>query len=131
VSQRQIFDKTIQANQLNVVEAHGILLFRTEKGTYVFYNGEQQHSTCSCLFEKTPCYHQSDNIAVVNGYYFVVAGRDSKIYVFRLSEFDADVQTEVKSKPDLKDHKLERTRGCSMYAISKPGGSRLKMVNIL
>ncbi|XP_015370838.1 PREDICTED: GTPase-activating Rap/Ran-GAP domain-like protein 3 [Diuraphis noxia] len=85
VSQRQIFDKTIQANQLNVVEAHGILLFRTEKG------------------------------------------RDSKIYVFRLSEFDADMQTEVKSKPDLKDHKLERTRGCSMYAISKPGGSRLKM----
>ncbi|XP_025208054.1 GTPase-activating Rap/Ran-GAP domain-like protein 3 isoform X1 [Melanaphis sacchari] len=86
VSQRQIFDKTIQANQLNVVEAHGILLFRTEKG------------------------------------------RDSKIYVFRLSEFDADILTEVKSKPDLKDHKLERTRGCSMYAISKPGGSRLKMV---
>lgn len=34
VSQRQIFDKTIQANQLNVVEAHGILLFRAERGTY-------------------------------------------------------------------------------------------------
>lgn len=34
VSQRQIFDKTIQANQLNVVEAHGILLFRAERGMY-------------------------------------------------------------------------------------------------
>ncbi|XP_050432904.1 GTPase-activating Rap/Ran-GAP domain-like protein 3 [Adelges cooleyi] len=86
VSQRQIFDKVIQANQLNVVEAHGILLFRAEKG------------------------------------------RDSKIYVFRLSEFEADAQREVKNKLDIKDHKLERTRGCSMYAVSKQGGSRLKMV---
>lgn len=60
---------------------------------------------------------------------FLTAGRDSKIYVFRLSEFEQDIQKEVKSKLDLKDHKLERTRGCSMYAISKPGGSRLKMVN--
>lgn len=57
-------------------------------------------------------------------------GRDSKIYVFRLSEFEPDTQKEVKSKLDLKDHKLERTRGCSMYAVSKPGGSRLKMVII-
>lgn len=34
VTQRQIFDKTIQVNQLNVVEAHGILLLRAEKGLY-------------------------------------------------------------------------------------------------
>ncbi|XP_050528670.1 GTPase-activating Rap/Ran-GAP domain-like protein 3 isoform X2 [Daktulosphaira vitifoliae] len=86
VSQRQIFDKVIQANQLNVIEAHGILLFRAEKG------------------------------------------RDSKIYVFRLSEFEMGTQKEIKNKIDLKDHKLEKTRGCSMYAISKSGGSRLKMV---
>ncbi|KAE9540657.1 hypothetical protein AGLY_003902 [Aphis glycines] len=122
VSQRQIFDKTIQANQLNVVEAHGILLFRTEKGACVIYNNEDnRQSTRSCLYETKSFYHQSNNVVIVYG-------RDSKIYVFRLSEFDADIQTEVKSKPDLKDHKLERTRGCSMYAISKPGGSRLKMV---
>lgn len=61
---------------------------------------------------------------------FLTIGRDSKIYVFRLSEFEQDTQKDVKSKLDLKDHKLERTKGCSMYAISKPGGSRLKMVKI-
>lgn len=62
---------------------------------------------------------------------FYCTGRDSKIYVFRLSEFEPDTQKEAKSKSDLKDHKLERTRGCSMYAISKPGGSRLKMVQTI
>jgi hypothetical protein len=67
----------------------------------------------------------------INRFFFYVVGRDSKIYVFRLSEFEPETQKEVKSKSDLKDHKLERTRGCSMYAISKPGGSRLKMVNII
>lgn len=64
-------------------------------------------------------------------YVCFITGRDSKIYVFRLSEFEPDTQKETKSKLDLKDHKLERTRGCSMYAISKPGGSRLKMVKTI
>lgn len=47
VTQRQIFDKTIQVNQLNVVEAHGILLLRAEKGLYKNY-----------LFENTTCLNQ-------------------------------------------------------------------------
>jgi hypothetical protein len=29
---RMIFDKSVQIKQLTVVEAHGILLFRTDKG---------------------------------------------------------------------------------------------------
>ncbi|XP_075227777.1 GTPase-activating Rap/Ran-GAP domain-like protein 3 isoform X2 [Lycorma delicatula] len=91
ISHRQIFDKAILVKQLNVVEAHGILLFRADKG------------------------------------------RDSKIHVFRLSDFEGDSSSgstgeNVKSRLDLKEHRLERTRGCSMYAVSRPGGSHLRMV---
>lgn len=59
------------------------------------------------------------------------SGRDSKIHVFRLSDFDGDVvgnDSVLKNRGDLKEHRLERTRGCTMYAISRPGGSHLRMV---
>ncbi|XP_073980334.1 GTPase-activating Rap/Ran-GAP domain-like protein 3 isoform X2 [Rhodnius prolixus] len=88
LSHKQIFDKSVSIKQLTVVEAHGILLFRADKG---------------------------------------VAGRDSKIHVFRLSDFETD-SNEVFTRAELKEHKLDRTRGCTMYAISRPGGSHLRMV---
>jgi len=60
----------------------------------------------------------------------MISGRDSKIHVFRLSDFDGDLNTESSAmgRQDLKEHRLERTRGCHMYAISRPGGSHLRMV---
>jgi hypothetical protein len=33
MSHRLMFDKTVAVKQLHVVEAHGILLFRADKGT--------------------------------------------------------------------------------------------------
>nr|XP_018899478.1 PREDICTED: GTPase-activating Rap/Ran-GAP domain-like protein 3 isoform X1 [Bemisia tabaci] len=88
VTHKQIFDKSLQVKQLHVVEAHGILLLRADKG------------------------------------------KDGKIYVFRLSDFESDSNTELvpRSKQDVKEHRLERTRGCQSYAISRPGGSHLRMV---
>nr|CAD7462843.1 unnamed protein product [Timema tahoe] len=88
-SHRLIFDKTVAVKQLHVVEAHGILLFRVDKG------------------------------------------RDSKIHVFRLSDFDGELsgETTARGRADLKEHRLERTRGCQMYVISRPGGSHLRMVS--
>ncbi|XP_037792024.1 GTPase-activating Rap/Ran-GAP domain-like protein 3 [Penaeus monodon] len=85
VAHRLLFDKSVQVKQLSVVEAHGILLIRVDKG------------------------------------------RDSKIHVFRLSDFECEDER-VKTKADLKDHRLERTKGCHLYAISRPGGSHLRMV---
>ncbi|XP_068243929.1 GTPase-activating Rap/Ran-GAP domain-like protein 3 [Palaemon carinicauda] len=85
VAHRPIFDKSVQVKQLSVVEAHGILLIRVDKG------------------------------------------RDSKIHVFRLSDFECD-DDRIRAKADLKDHRLERTKGCHLYAISRPGGSHLRMV---
>lgn len=85
VAHRPIFEKSVQVKQLSVVEAHGILLLRVDKG------------------------------------------RDSKIHVFRLSDFECD-DDRIRAKADLKDHRLERTKGCHLYAISRPGGSHLRMV---
>jgi hypothetical protein len=61
----------------------------------------------------------------------MLPGRDSKIHVFRLSDFDRDFSAEssARGRQDLKEHRLERTRGCHMYAISRPGGSHLRMVS--
>ncbi|XP_067000028.2 GTPase-activating Rap/Ran-GAP domain-like protein 3 [Anabrus simplex] len=88
MSHRLVFDKTVLVKQLNVVEAHGILLIRADKG------------------------------------------RDSKIHVFRLSDFDGEYNSDhcARGRQDLKENRLERTRGCHMYAISRPGGSHLRMV---
>ncbi|KAG8292577.1 GTPase-activating Rap/Ran-GAP domain-like protein 3 [Homalodisca vitripennis] len=85
-SHKQIFDKSISVKQLSVVEAHGILLFRADKG------------------------------------------RDSKMHVFRLSDFEGDMEAGTRGRADLKEHRLEKTKGCTMYAISRPGGSHLRMV---
>ncbi|XP_063235164.1 GTPase-activating Rap/Ran-GAP domain-like protein 3 isoform X1 [Bacillus rossius redtenbacheri] len=88
LSHRQVFDKTVLVKQLHVVEAHGILLFRTDRG------------------------------------------RDSKMHVFRLSDFDGEAAAELpaRGRADLKEHRLERTKGCHLYAVSRPGGSHLRVV---
>ncbi|XP_022255990.1 GTPase-activating Rap/Ran-GAP domain-like protein 3, partial [Limulus polyphemus] len=88
VIHRPIFDRTVQIKQVNVVEEHGILIFRADKG------------------------------------------KDSRIYVFSLSDFDSETRESggVRNKSDLRDHRLEKTKGCHLYAISRPCDSHLRMV---
>ncbi|KAK7863100.1 hypothetical protein R5R35_001025 [Gryllus longicercus] len=88
LAHRLVFDKSVVVKQLHVVEAHGILLLRCEKG------------------------------------------RDCKIYVFRLSDFDGEVSTDnsARGRQDIKDNRLEKTKGCHTFSISRPGGSHLRMV---
>lgn len=49
-----------------------------------------------------------------------------RIYVFRLNEFK-DENIKVRSRLDLKDRRIEKTRGCHLYAISKGGDGYLRM----
>ncbi|XP_066294167.1 GTPase-activating Rap/Ran-GAP domain-like protein 3 isoform X3 [Branchiostoma lanceolatum] len=84
---RLLFDKSVPIKQLSVVEHHGLLLFRAEKG------------------------------------------KECKVHVFRLSDFEGGYnEALVRTKADCKDHRLERTKGCHLYALSRPGGSFLRMV---
>ena len=50
------------------------------------------------------------------------------MHVFRLSDFEGEDER-VRSKGELKEHRLEKTKGCHLYAISRPGGSHLRMVS--
>ncbi|XP_071495920.1 GTPase-activating Rap/Ran-GAP domain-like protein 3 isoform X1 [Diadema antillarum] len=87
LSPRMIFDKTVSFKQLSVVEAHGLLLARADKG------------------------------------------KDGRIYVFRLSDFEGEEnEGMVRTKNDCRNHKIERSKGCHLFAVSRPGGSHLRMV---
>lgn len=48
----------------------------------------------------------------------------SRVYVFRLQQLESPGPM---SRADIKEHRLERARGCHVYALSRPGGSRLRM----
>ncbi|XP_045201546.2 GTPase-activating Rap/Ran-GAP domain-like protein 3 isoform X4 [Mercenaria mercenaria] len=84
---RMIFDKSVGVKQINVVEAHGLLIMRKDKG------------------------------------------KDGKIYAFRLLDFEGEAaENIIRSKVDCRDHKIEKTKGCHLYALSRPGSSHLRMV---
>uniref|UniRef100_A0A8C3ECK4 GTPase-activating Rap/Ran-GAP domain-like protein 3 n=1 Tax=Corvus moneduloides TaxID=1196302 RepID=A0A8C3ECK4_CORMO len=84
----QVFDKTLQIKQMNVLEALDLLIARTDKG------------------------------------------KESRILVFRLSAVQKDIETKkvIRSKYDCRENKLERTKGCHLYAINTHHGSELRIV---
>lgn len=47
------------------------------------------------------------------------SNKEGKVYVFRLSQIES--QNDVKSRLDVKEHRMERTRGTNLYALSRPG----------
>lgn len=58
-------------------------------------------------------------------------GRDSRMHVFRLSCFEVDAcgsEPAALSRQHFKDQRLERTKGTHLYAVSRLGGSHLRVV---
>ncbi|CAH1967345.1 unnamed protein product [Acanthoscelides obtectus] len=99
------------------------LIVAAEEGTYIVEDG----NTHRLIFDKTL---QVRQISVVepHGILLLRAGavnKEGKIYVFRLSQIET--MTEPKSRMDVKEHRLEKTRGVHLYALSRPGGARLRM----
>lgn len=73
------------------------------------------------VFDKTLQVKQL-NVVEPHGILLLRAGqscREGKVYVFRLSEIDK--QTEVRTRIEVKDHRMEKTRGCHLYALSRQG----------
>ncbi|VEN60453.1 unnamed protein product, partial [Callosobruchus maculatus] len=99
------------------------LVVAAEEGTYIVEDG----NTHRLIFDKTL---QVRQVSVVepHGILLLKAGavnKEGKIYVFRLSQIEA--MSEPKSRMDVKEHRLEKTRGVHLYALSRPGGARLRM----
>ncbi|NXD39549.1 GARL3 protein, partial [Copsychus sechellarum] len=57
-------------------------------------------------------------------------GKDSRILVFRLSAIQKAIETKkmLRSKYDCRENKLERTKGCHLYAINTHHGRELRIV---
>ncbi|NWU98044.1 GARL3 protein, partial [Upupa epops] len=57
-------------------------------------------------------------------------GKDSRLLVFRLSAVQKDIETKqiIRSKYHCRENKLERTKGCHLYAINTHHGNELRIV---
>ncbi|XP_043840790.1 GTPase-activating Rap/Ran-GAP domain-like protein 3 isoform X1 [Dromiciops gliroides] len=57
-------------------------------------------------------------------------GKDARLFVFRLSTVRKDVEGKqiVKSKYDCRENKLEKTKGCHLYAINTHHSSELRII---
>lgn len=56
------------------------------------------------------------------------SNKEGKIYVFRLSQIES--LNEPRCRLDIKDHRLERTRGTNLYAISRPGKTKTIILGV-
>lgn len=82
------------------------------------------------VFDKSFCVRQ---ISVVEDHGIMLirggssAHKDShRIHVFKLNEFKDD-QLKLRTKSDIRDRRIEKTRGCHLYTISKGGDGHLRI----
>ncbi|XP_052866109.1 GTPase-activating Rap/Ran-GAP domain-like protein 3 [Anopheles cruzii] len=102
------------------------LFLASDEGTYLIKE-DQTHRT---VFDKTLCVRQM-NVVEDHGIMLVRGGsavqKDGhRIHVFRLNEF-TDERLVQRSRVDVKERRIEKTRGCHMYAISRAGEAHLRM----
>ncbi|XP_076380937.1 GTPase-activating Rap/Ran-GAP domain-like protein 3 isoform X3 [Megalopta genalis] len=150
LSHRMIFDESVQIKQLDVVEQHGILLFRTgdkgkESNVYVFRLREFENAggtanrSAEVLNERDDdqdCEDNGDGEDV-----------DDDADESEDNDFENCSKAAAKFKPvairargrvrarplavrgrsHIKDRRLPRTRGCHLYTTTMPGGSHLRM----
>ncbi|XP_003394808.2 GTPase-activating Rap/Ran-GAP domain-like protein 3 isoform X4 [Bombus terrestris] len=146
LSHRLIFDESVQIKQLDVVEQHGILLFRTgDKGkdsnVYVFRLREFENSTISRSAE-IPNDREDEQECEDNGDEDDVDDdadeseeNDCDNFTRATTKFKPLIRrTRVRVRPlavrgraHIKERRLARTRGCHLYTVTMPGGSHLRM----
>ncbi|XP_053670296.1 GTPase-activating Rap/Ran-GAP domain-like protein 3 [Anopheles nili] len=102
------------------------LFLASDEGTYLI----KEDQTHRVVFDKTLCVKQM-NVVEDHGIMLVRGGsavqKDGhRIHVFRLNEFTDD-RVVQRSRVDVKERRIEKTRGCHMYAISRAGEAHLRM----
>ncbi|XP_078282144.1 GTPase-activating Rap/Ran-GAP domain-like protein 3 isoform X2 [Rhinoraja longicauda] len=103
------------------------LLISTEAGVLLLDEGQ----TPVPVFDRTLPVKQMDILETQD--LFVSRadkGKDARLFVFRLSSIKRALEERqmVKSKSDCKDNKLEKTKGCHLYAINTHHGNELRIV---
>ncbi|KAB0406902.1 hypothetical protein E2I00_002032 [Balaenoptera physalus] len=103
-----VFDKTLPVKQMHVLEALDLLIFRADKGVLP---GRLTFPSISSV-----C--------------FIPPGKDARLFVFRLSAVQRGMEGKqaVKGKYDCRENKLEKTKGCHLYAINTHHSRELRIV---
>lgn len=106
---------------------HDTLLLACDEGTFLIRE-DQSYQT---VFDKSFCVRQlsvveDHGVMLIRG--GSVTNKDShRIHVFRIKEFKEEF-IKVRNRIDVKDRRIEKTRGCHLYATSKGGDGHLRMV---
>ncbi|XP_014661632.1 PREDICTED: GTPase-activating Rap/Ran-GAP domain-like protein 3 [Priapulus caudatus] len=90
----------------------------------------EERTPYRALFDRSVVIRQL-NVVAPHGILLFLAdkGKESRVYVCRLSDFEGQSHEQTtRTKADLKNNRLEITKGCHLYALSRPGGSHLRMV---
>ncbi|XP_076276257.1 GTPase-activating Rap/Ran-GAP domain-like protein 3 isoform X2 [Lasioglossum baleicum] len=148
LSHRMIFDESVQIKQLDVVEQHGILLFRTgdkgkESNVYVFRLREFENGTTANRSGEVLNEREDDQDCEDNGDGDDVdddadesEDNDWDNFSRATAKFKPSVRPRgrirvrplaVRGRSHIKDRRLPRSRGCHLYTTTMPGGSHLRM----
>ncbi|XP_037933070.1 GTPase-activating Rap/Ran-GAP domain-like protein 3 [Teleopsis dalmanni] len=107
------------------------LFIATDDGTFLMKE-DQSHQL---IFDKT-FYVRQLNVLEEHGLVLIrggsVTNRDShRVHVFRLREFQpkcAEESFKCRSRAEVKDRRIDRTRGCHLFASSRVNGGHLRLV---
>ncbi|XP_014215307.1 GTPase-activating Rap/Ran-GAP domain-like protein 3 [Copidosoma floridanum] len=138
MTHRLLFDKSVQIKQLNVVEQHGILLFRAgDKGkdcnVHVFRLSELEADAATTINNHNNHNNHNNNNNNNNSASSVIGNSEGQ------EEDEEDEEDEsppdsartrrpsVRTRAQTKQRRLERTKGCHLYCLTRPGGSHLRM----
>lgn len=116
-----------RGNMIGDSIGHDTLLLACDEGTFLIRE-DQSYQT---VFDKSFCVRQlsvveDHGVMLIRG--GSVTNKDShRIHVFRIKEFKEEF-IKVRNRIDVKDRRIEKTRGCHLYATSKGGDGHLRMV---
>ncbi|KAL7301678.1 hypothetical protein TKK_0005680 [Trichogramma kaykai] len=142
VSHRMLFDKSVQMKQLDVVEQHGILLFRAgDRGkdchVHVYRLSELESeaggsasSTASTSLDNQSIEQddeqQQQQNTTTNAVDAAEADDDTDC-CSAASSYARQRRLSVRTRAMTKLRRLDRTKGCHLYCLTRPGGSHLRM----
>lgn len=113
---KMLFDKSVQIKQLDVVEQHGILLFRA---------GDKGKESNVYIYRLSELY--GDEPPSIDYNSFEEDEEELENFASHISNLSTSRPPITRTRSHVKERKLDRTRGCHLYSLTRPGGSHLRM----
>lgn len=106
---------------------HDTLLLACDEGTFII----REDQSYQMVFDKTFCVRQM-SVVEDHGIMLIRGGNTNnkdgfRIHVFRIKEFREE-KIKIRSRIDVKDRRIEKSRGTHLYAVSKGGDGHLRVV---